>query len=742
LRVEEYSRVWEKLRDPINLIKKRMAEIDVEIGKLQARLERLPLLQAEIAQGKEYLVKTQAKLGGALKELDAVQATRSKLEAAREKLLAAERELAQAQSKLQGVQARHQAAQQACADAEAAQKLVTEHRAGYETYLEAQSSQEALDAQVRRRQQVEAQRAEADKRVATLQVQVTNLLAEIERVAEAEKVILELQERVIEQTRLEGELEKARQQQARLEDAQRIVKQQQDEVKRLQARKADLERQMLEAQEVGNKIQAGTAKSEAERSELQKSRELLARLKSQADLVKEQSLKLEDMQSAVCPVCEQPLTVVHRKEMLARNNSHLEAMRGDYRDASKQVQALEASLQQEESVLKKWQTTLLQLPRAGEAQKVGEEVARAESQLEQAVKQVALLSDAAQQVEVTSAALVALGDPRRRYTVASEQAKKRKGLETQLAQAEKEHQTAKTKLEELLAALADFGDLEGQIDRVAATVQTHRNAYQTVLANQRQADLLAARMQEASVLGQELATLLATCADLERAYKGAGASFDGDAYGQAAGREQELQREVGSLRSSLSSLQTNQEKAEREVLELGEVSKALVDEERRKQRLVDEEEVLEMIRSKLRQAGPYISSALNRQISDGARQIFSDLMQDYSRHLSWKEDYSISLEVDGRERTFSQLSGGEQMSAALSVRLALLREMSSIDIAFFDEPTANLDETRREALARQILNVRGFKQLFVISHDDTFEQATQHLVRVERVEGASRVLTA
>jgi exonuclease SbcC len=167
-----------------------------------------------------------------------------------------------------------------------------------------------------------------------------------------------------------------------------------------------------------------------------------------------------------------------------------------------------------------------------------------------------------------------------------------------------------------------------------------------------------------------------------------------------------------------------------------------VDEERRKQRLVDEEEVLEMIRSKLRQAGPYISSALNRQISDGARQIFSDLMQDYSRQLSWKEDYSITLEVDGRERTFSQLSGGEQMSAALSVRLALLREMSSIDIAFFDEPTANLDETRREALARQILNVRGFKQLFVISHDDTFEQATQHLVRVERVEGASRVLAA
>jgi exonuclease SbcC len=36
--------------------------------------------------------------------------------------------------------------------------------------------------------------------------------------------------------------------------------------------------------------------------------------------------------------------------------------------------------------------------------------------------------------------------------------------------------------------------------------------------------------------------------------------------------------------------------------------------------------------------------------------------------------------------------------------------------------------------------VRGFRQLFVISHDDTFEQATQNLIRVERVDGVSRVL--
>ena len=79
------------------------------------------------------------------------------------------------------------------------------------------------------------------------------------------------------------------------------------------------------------------------------------------------------------------------------------------------------------------------------------------------------------------------------------------------------------------------------------------------------------------------------------------------------------------------------------------------------------------------------------------------------------------------------------MSAALAVRLALLREMSNIDVAFFDEPTTNLDDARRESLARQILDVRGFRQLFVISHDDTFEQATQNVIRIKRVDGLSEI---
>ncbi len=80
------------------------------------------------------------------------------------------------------------------------------------------------------------------------------------------------------------------------------------------------------------------------------------------------------------------------------------------------------------------------------------------------------------------------------------------------------------------------------------------------------------------------------------------------------------------------------------------------------------------------------------------------------------------------------------MSAALAVRLALLKKLSTLNIAFFDEPTQNMDELRRMNLAEQIRRVRGFDQLVVISHDDTFEQGLDSIVRLKKDATETRLL--
>ena len=194
----------------------------------------------------------------------------------------------------------------------------------------------------------------------------------------------------------------------------------------------------------------------------------------------------------------------------------------------------------------------------------------------------------------------------------------------------------------------------------------------------------------------------------------------------------QLETDLGQWRERLS-------RAEQEIAHLQALKQRLAAAQAMHDRLAEQEELLQFLRSVIQEAGPFVTKALVQQISYTANQLFGQIMEDYTRTLQWQEDYGIILEVDGREREFAQLSGGEQMSAALAVRLALLQEMSDIAVAFFDEPTTNLDDVRRDALARQIVGVRGFEQLFIISHDDSFEQATEKLIRVEKRNGASEI---
>jgi exonuclease SbcC len=128
-------------------------------------------------------------------------------------------------------------------------------------------------------------------------------------------------------------------------------------------------------------------------------------------------------------------------------------------------------------------------------------------------------------------------------------------------------------------------------------------------------------------------------------------------------------------------------------------------------------------------------------VSLEANQMFREITGNAEHTLKWAEDYGVVLEEDGYERPFVSLSGGEQMAAALSVRLALLKQLTDIRLAFFDEPTTNMDAERRENLAQQLGGlIKHFDQLFVISHDDTFEGYVDNVVTVERGEGDSEAL--
>ena len=146
------------------------------------------------------------------------------------------------------------------------------------------------------------------------------------------------------------------------------------------------------------------------------------------------------------------------------------------------------------------------------------------------------------------------------------------------------------------------------------------------------------------------------------------------------------------------------------------------------------------IRDTIKNSSEYIVNEFIGEISQEANNIFCEIMGDYNSNLKWANDYDIEIESSGEEKSFRQLSGGERMGAALSVRLALLKALSNCDFVFLDEPTQNMDEIRREKLSEEIMKIRGFRQVFVISHDDTFNEKYGHVVKIEKINGESRVV--
>jgi len=143
---------------------------------------------------------------------------------------------------------------------------------------------------------------------------------------------------------------------------------------------------------------------------------------------------------------------------------------------------------------------------------------------------------------------------------------------------------------------------------------------------------------------------------------------------------------------------------------------------------------LTKIRQIIKQAPEDISEILIQKVSQRATEIYSRIASD-STTLQWREGYEVILidSIEGKriEKEFKQLSGGEQMSAALAIRISMLEILTNLGVGILDEPTVNMDVYRRQRLAEIIESITtSFEQLFVVSHDDTFNSITENMIQL------------
>ena len=740
LKVEEYRRAFERLREPLNLLRQRLNEREIEISRLEGELTRLPAAQAQADTLASLIGGAETKLRDAKIELAAAEFSQQDMEAKRERQLELQR-MTQMQGQVVAEQERTQAAAgQRMKESEEAVTIVDANRAGHEAFRTAQQEQRNVNERRVRRRRLEEERAAVQAGLTRAEAQKDAHRRALAEIAEAEKTAAELADAAAEQAQIEAELRDAQLQSDRLKEASAREKREQVAVNEDQARLDNLRKELAQAREIEASLEPLQERLETFQQTKSAEQANEARIHAEQETIREQGQRLRASEtSPICPICEQPLTADHRQRLLEGLRTRWAELSEASKGAAEAVREAEEGSVRARATLRQREQTLRALPRPVAVESAEKQLSESKAQLTAASDAATALGEAPHRLGQLQDKMKALGDPQRRRDAALQQARGReraeRALQEQATQAERQRNT----LAALDGRMEEFADLEAQAARVDSQLEKFRAADDLYRHHQAAAESLPRRRQEVDEATKSLQAAQSRLKSGQEQLEESRRDFNEERFQEVVAQVVEIRSRHVRLETDLGQWRERLTREEEEIAQLEAKARQLAVARTLHDRLKEQEELLRFLRSVVQEAGPHVTKALVQQISYSANQLFGQIMEDYTRTLRWEEDYGIILEVDGRDRTFSQLSGGEQMSAALAVRLALLQEMSSIGVAFFDEPTTNLDETRRGALARQIVGVHGFEQLFIISHDDSFEQATEKLIRVEKRNGASEI---
>jgi exonuclease SbcC len=739
LRVDEYDRAWDALRGSRSWLEKGIAEQKMRIASFETEVRALPGLREKVTSLQAEIEVDEKRRDDSQSQLEEVTRRKETLEAVKQQLDALERTVARAYADLRMLGARLAEAQTAVKRAEQARSVVRKAEPGYQAYLAAQANLAELEKLRKEYERLSKTLRGYATDLALAQQQVHGLESRLEDIVSAEAEMGTLRPQVEAQERMEDELDEARRTADRLTDAQRNLGKEKSRLADLEIRLSKLHADLAQLAQVEREIAALRTEVEGLDHQREAWTARVTMHKVELDQLREQTAALETIEAAECPVCEAPLTPERRAELLARNQARQTELETTLAALQSQRETTETTRCEKQKTLHKLEKQAGQLPRPAEVDDLTAQIEAQRKAVTESEAAVAGLAVAPARVKRLEAELKALGNPRRDYQRAADTADEREAVEQELAATWERIAGLSSHIDTLEEQLATYADLDERFGAERAAQAAYEADHRRYLEHVREAGTLEKCRQSAAALSDQRKATQTRYDQLVQERDQVASGYDADTYTKLAKTHAALSRELATLDERLRLKRNQVAEDQAEIARLEDVQGQLDVARTGHTELVDILALLEHLRQVLHEAGPKVTQALVEIISIQAGHLYANIMADHTARLRWKEDYEIVLTTGGRERCFQQLSGGEQMAAALAVRLALLREVSAIDVAFFDEPTANLDDHRRDNLAEQILNVKGFSQLFVVSHDDTFEQNTDNVVRVAKEDGVSRV---
>jgi exonuclease SbcC len=756
LKVEEYRETTQQMLSLEKYAKAEVEKLDLAIAQYDETLQNWDSLttkhqelEADIQSSQIVLQQHEQQLQVLKAELDQLSATVAQIQTIEAQL---ETFKTQIQTQTQWLEQCQLQLQQA----ELAVTICKANREGHQAFLETEKTLQALEQQRQIQQTLFEQQQRYRDQLGDRQTKMATLTHELDRLRAAELEIERLHPFVQTQSELEQQQQALNQQLHACQNQQHLLQRDQQRIEQLQKRYVQvvlevealgrleaviqtipqLEAQQQRYQEQLSRIAAAT-QFEADLQQLVEQTQTQSETYS-AQLATATQILLEWRQSM--PLWAEPIETILKTlqcgadgkvELLPRLQAILNDLRQQTSPETLQGQLYSVQTQLKTALKQQAQFQTL-AEKLTEQVALQTEIAEVDVTLAESNASVRVIPDLQQQLTQVLAQQTQLDNPRNQQRLLEKQLQTKPQIEANLLQLQTAMAEENAMIASLNTQLADFATLSEQLLAQQQQRELYRTSYQLYLQHRE----LANRFAEQDV---QLKTAQAQLQDYSQQFQQAteqrdrlAATYDLQQFQTLQATYQEIHTQSVALKARLPEMQKRLADLNHQIAGMQAIqakrNQAQIDLKQREQ----SKRFIAFARKAYKEAGPRITERYVYSISREADKLFRELLNRPSVSLEWTRDYEILIREGAHTRRFINLSGGEQMCAALAVRLALLRVLADIDIAFFDEPTTNMDRMRRDQLAEAIANIRSFRQLFVISHDDTFEKVTENIILVER----------
>ncbi|MEM3731286.1 MAG: SMC family ATPase [Candidatus Bathyarchaeia archaeon] len=161
-------------------------------------------------------------------------------------------------------------------------------------------------------------------------------------------------------------------------------------------------------------------------------------------------------------------------------------------------------------------------------------------------------------------------------------------------------------------------------------------------------------------------------------------------------------------------------------------------------------EIIGSIRDAYRSIQPKLRSEFIKVLRNFVQQILDSLVGAEGPLINVLIDETYTPYVkseSGIEREVSNLSGGERTLLAFAYRLGLgqlimqSRTGHGLSMLLLDEPTESLgrEDGSIDRLAESISRLKAIEQIIAVTHSDAFAEKAEHVIRLEKEAGISKV---